>query len=240
MSRCCAPRHRSSRAIDRTQAMIEFDLDGKVLRANENFLHAFGYSLRRGQGPASFDVRRSGSYRESSGLPAVLGKAGGRGEYDAGQYKRIGKGGKRSRGSRPATTRSSTRPASPSRWSKYATDITDGDDAQRQLQRPDRRHQQGAGGDRVRPGRQGAAPPTRISSAALGYTLDGNPRAASQHVRRSGLPAEQRIPAVLGQARRAANTMPGSTSGSARAAGRSGSRPATTRSSDRTASRSRW
>jgi methyl-accepting chemotaxis protein len=33
-------------AIDRSQAVIEFDLDGNVVTANENFLRVMGYSLR--------------------------------------------------------------------------------------------------------------------------------------------------------------------------------------------------
>ncbi|MBW2418530.1 MAG: PAS domain-containing protein, partial [Deltaproteobacteria bacterium] len=32
-------------ALDRVQAMIEFNLDGTVVSANENFLHIFGYEL---------------------------------------------------------------------------------------------------------------------------------------------------------------------------------------------------
>jgi methyl-accepting chemotaxis protein len=37
-------------AIDKGQAVIEFDLDGKVLSANRNFLAAMGYTLREIQG----------------------------------------------------------------------------------------------------------------------------------------------------------------------------------------------
>ncbi|MFX7879009.1 PAS domain-containing protein, partial [Acinetobacter baumannii] len=32
-------------AIGKSQAVIEFDMDGKVLTANENFLGALGYTL---------------------------------------------------------------------------------------------------------------------------------------------------------------------------------------------------
>ena len=32
-------------ALDRVQAIIEFDLDGTVISANENFLSTFGYDL---------------------------------------------------------------------------------------------------------------------------------------------------------------------------------------------------
>ena len=37
-------------AIDLGQAVIEFDLDGRVLSANRNFLAAMGYTLREIQG----------------------------------------------------------------------------------------------------------------------------------------------------------------------------------------------
>jgi methyl-accepting chemotaxis protein len=37
-------------AIERAQAVIEFDLDGNVLRANRNFLVAMGYTMREIQG----------------------------------------------------------------------------------------------------------------------------------------------------------------------------------------------
>src|SRR6188472_101407 len=37
-------------ALDRSNAVIEFDLAGTILAANENFLHATGYSLREIQG----------------------------------------------------------------------------------------------------------------------------------------------------------------------------------------------
>ncbi len=43
-------------AINRSQAVIEFTLDGKILHANENFLNALGYSLEEivGQHHAMF------------------------------------------------------------------------------------------------------------------------------------------------------------------------------------------
>jgi methyl-accepting chemotaxis protein len=79
-------------AISKAQAVIEFKLDGTILMANDNFLKTLGYSLPEIQGkhhslfvePA---VRESTDYR-------LFWEKLGRGEYDAGQYKRIGKGGK--------------------------------------------------------------------------------------------------------------------------------------------------
>jgi methyl-accepting chemotaxis protein len=79
-------------AINKAQAVIEFSLDGKVLNANENFLKTLGYSLAeiKGQHHSMFV---EASYRQSPDYRMFWEKLG-RGEYDAGQYKRIGKGGK--------------------------------------------------------------------------------------------------------------------------------------------------
>jgi methyl-accepting chemotaxis protein len=79
-------------AVGRSQAVIEFTLDGKVLTANENFLKTMGYSLDeiRGQHHGIFV---DPAYRQSPEYRAFWEKLG-RGEFEAGQYKRIGKGGK--------------------------------------------------------------------------------------------------------------------------------------------------
>jgi methyl-accepting chemotaxis protein len=79
-------------AIDRSQAMIEFNLDGTIVDANANFLAAVGYSLDeiRGKHHSMFvaaEERQSAGYRD---FWARLN----RGEYQAAQYKRYGKGGK--------------------------------------------------------------------------------------------------------------------------------------------------
>ena len=37
-------------ALDRVQAIIEFELDGTIINANENFLNALGYSLKEIKG----------------------------------------------------------------------------------------------------------------------------------------------------------------------------------------------
>ncbi len=79
-------------AIDRSQAVIEFDMDGKVLKANANFLAATGYKLEeiKGQHHRMFvpeDERNSSAYQQ---FWAALN----RGEFQAAEYKRIGKGGK--------------------------------------------------------------------------------------------------------------------------------------------------
>jgi methyl-accepting chemotaxis protein len=79
-------------AIDRAQAVIQFNLDGTIVTANENFLTAMGYSLDeiRGKHHSMFvppAERDSASYRE---FWAALN----RGEYQAAEYKRIAKGGR--------------------------------------------------------------------------------------------------------------------------------------------------
>ena len=79
-------------AISRSQAVIEFGMDGTILTANDNFLKALGYSFGEIQGkhhsmfvePSECD---SAAYRD---FWAALR----RGEYQAAEYKRIGKGGK--------------------------------------------------------------------------------------------------------------------------------------------------
>ncbi|MDT3720552.1 PAS domain S-box protein [Pseudomonas oryzihabitans] len=73
-------------AIDRAQAVIEFDLHGNILDANENFLSALGYSLEevRGKHHRIFcepDYARSPGYR-------LFWEKLGRGDFDTGLYKR--------------------------------------------------------------------------------------------------------------------------------------------------------
>lgn len=79
-------------AIARSQAMIEFDLNGNILFANKPFLDALGYQLQEIIGKhhsifVSADQRDSAAYRE-------FWVALNRGEFQAAEYKRIGKGGK--------------------------------------------------------------------------------------------------------------------------------------------------
>ncbi|MBS4048831.1 MAG: PAS domain S-box protein [Alphaproteobacteria bacterium] len=79
-------------AINRTQAIIEFTPEGKILTANENFLSAIGYSLAEIQGQ-HHGMFVSPEYRASPDYKAFWAKLS-RGEYDAGQYMRIAKGGR--------------------------------------------------------------------------------------------------------------------------------------------------
>lgn len=80
------------RAIYKSYAVIEFDLDGKILTANELFLKAMGYRLDeiRGKHHSMFvepEYARSEEYRQFW----VTLK---RGEHQAHEYKRLGKGGR--------------------------------------------------------------------------------------------------------------------------------------------------
>ena len=79
-------------AIQKSQAVIEFNLDGIVITANENFLKTVGYQLDeiRGKHHSMFiepEYRDSAAYR---GFWEALR----RGDYQAAEYKRIAKGGK--------------------------------------------------------------------------------------------------------------------------------------------------
>jgi len=79
-------------AINRSQAVIEFSLDGKILNANANFLAAMGYALDEIKGK-HHSMFVEPAYRQSAEYRQFWEKLG-RGQYDSGQYRRIGKGGK--------------------------------------------------------------------------------------------------------------------------------------------------
>jgi methyl-accepting chemotaxis protein len=108
-------------AISKSQAVIEFNLDGTIITANENFLKAIGYSLGEIQGKhhsmfVEPGTRDSAAYRE---FWASLN----RGEYRAAEFKRVGKGGKQiwiQASYNPMLDRS----GKPYRVIKFATDIT--------------------------------------------------------------------------------------------------------------------
>lgn len=79
-------------AIDRSQAIIEFDLSGNVLAANDNFCRLFGYRAEDivGRHHSFFcddDYVQSAEYR------SFWSKLG-RGEFDAGRYRRRGRDGR--------------------------------------------------------------------------------------------------------------------------------------------------
>ncbi|HAU77121.1 MAG TPA: chemotaxis protein, partial [Agrobacterium sp.] len=79
-------------ALSKSQAIIEFDLSGKILAANENFCRALGYELSEilGRHHSMFvepAVMASADYK---GFWAKLAA----GQFDQQQYKRIGNGGR--------------------------------------------------------------------------------------------------------------------------------------------------
>lgn len=80
------------KAIGRSQAVIEFDIQGYILHANENFLNAMGYSLNEvvGQHHSMFAESAFAQSEEYVEFWAALS----RGEFSSGEYKRLGKGGK--------------------------------------------------------------------------------------------------------------------------------------------------
>ena len=79
-------------AISKSQAVIEFGMDGRIVTANENFCSTVGYALNEIQGRhhgmfVEPSERDSAEYRE---FWARLN----RGEFQAGEFKRVGKNGK--------------------------------------------------------------------------------------------------------------------------------------------------
>jgi methyl-accepting chemotaxis protein len=108
-------------AVNKSQAVIEFKMDGTVLTANDNFLRALDYTLDeiKGRHHSMFvdeAYRQSYEYKE---FWAALN----RGEYQAAEYKRLGKGGKE------VWIQASYNPimdlnGKPFKVVKYATDIT--------------------------------------------------------------------------------------------------------------------
>ncbi|HZE53433.1 MAG TPA: PAS domain-containing methyl-accepting chemotaxis protein [Bradyrhizobium sp.] len=79
-------------AIGRAQAVIEFEMDGTIIDANQNFLNALGYTLAEVAGkhhsmfvePAQRDSAEYRNFWDSLR----------RGQFQTAEYKRIGKGGK--------------------------------------------------------------------------------------------------------------------------------------------------
>jgi len=78
-------------AISQSQAVIEFTLDGTILTANKNFLSAMGYALDEIVGE-HHSIFVESAYKTSAEYRAFWEKLG-RGEFQAGQYPRVGKDG---------------------------------------------------------------------------------------------------------------------------------------------------
>ena len=108
-------------AIGKSQAVIEFDMDGTIRHANENFLNTVGYSLDEIKGN-HHSMFAEPAYAKSAEYAAFWEKLN-RGEYSAGEYLRLGKGGKE------IWIQASYNPiydstGKPFKVVKYATDIT--------------------------------------------------------------------------------------------------------------------
>jgi methyl-accepting chemotaxis protein len=109
-------------AINRAQAVIEFNLDGTVRTANDNFLGALGYRLDevRGQHHRMFV---DPSYAQSADYAAFWADLNA-GKFRQAEYKRFGKGG------RVVWINASYNPifdlnGKPYKVVKYATDVSD-------------------------------------------------------------------------------------------------------------------
>ncbi len=109
-------------AINKAQAVIQFDMNGTIVEANENFLNAVGYTMDeiRGKHHSMFMPAEE---RDSLAYKQFWAKLN-RGEYDANEYKRIGKGG------REIWIQASYNPiydmnGKPVKVVKFATDITE-------------------------------------------------------------------------------------------------------------------
>ena len=78
-------------ALNRSQAIIEFDLTGKILKANDNFCKAVGYQQSEiiGRHHSMFVAPEETANAEYKAFWAKLS----RGEYDQGQYRRRAKNG---------------------------------------------------------------------------------------------------------------------------------------------------
>ncbi|WMT89475.1 methyl-accepting chemotaxis protein [Pelagibacterium sp. H642] len=109
-------------AINRSQAVIEFTLEGTILTANGNFLAAMGYALPEIAGKhhslfVSAELAASEAYR-------AFWKRLGEGEFVAGEFQRIAKGGREiwiQASYNPVFDRS----GKPVKVIKFATDITE-------------------------------------------------------------------------------------------------------------------
>ncbi|CAM2146854.1 methyl-accepting chemotaxis protein [Pararobbsia alpina] len=109
-------------ALHRVQAVIEFNLDGIIVDANANFLATVGYTREEIVGK-HHRIFCDPEYAASAAYPAFWAKLR-RGEFDAGEYRRLGKDG------REIWIQASYNPVfdesgQPTRVIKFATDVTE-------------------------------------------------------------------------------------------------------------------
>jgi methyl-accepting chemotaxis protein len=118
-------------AIGRVQAVVEYELNGDVILANDNFLKCFGYSQDE------IKSKNHSFFTEAAAIgnadQRMLWEKLQRGEAEVGQYKRIGKGGKE------IWVQASYNPifdanGKPVKVVEYATDVTEKVQLSQQLQ----------------------------------------------------------------------------------------------------------
>lgn len=78
-------------ALDRSQATIEFNMDGTIIKANQNFLNAAGYSLHEIQGK-HHSIFVDPEYAKSAEYSNFWHKLG-NGEFHSGEFPRYNKQG---------------------------------------------------------------------------------------------------------------------------------------------------
>jgi methyl-accepting chemotaxis protein len=108
-------------AIGKSQAVIEFDMDGTIIKVNDNFLNALDYELNDVVGK-KHSIFCEESYKNSNEYQKFWEKLN-TGKHDSGEYLRIGKNGKK------VWIQATYNPImdidnKPIRVIKYATDIT--------------------------------------------------------------------------------------------------------------------
>lgn len=108
-------------AIGKSQAVIEFEMNGTIVTANDNFLNAMGYSLAEVQGK-HHSIFAETSYKNSHEYQEFWNQLNA-GIYSEGEFLRIGKGGKE------VWIQATYNPildanGKPFKVVKYATDIT--------------------------------------------------------------------------------------------------------------------
>ena len=109
-------------ALGRSQAIIEFGMDGQIQTANDNFLNALNYSLDEIKG-RHHSMLVEESYRTTPEYKEFWAALN-RGEYRSAEFKRIGKGGK------PVWIQATYNPihdssGKPVKIVKFATNITE-------------------------------------------------------------------------------------------------------------------
>jgi len=119
-------------AISKSQAVIEFNLDGTIIDANDNFLNTLGYQLNEIKGK-HHRLFVEPEYANSNEYKAFWDKLA-QGEFDSGEYLRIGKQGQE------VWIQASYNPiydmnGNPFKVIKYASDITE----QKELEKASRK-----------------------------------------------------------------------------------------------------